>query len=244
MRILCVIPARYASRRLPHKPLQPLHGRPLIAHVVERVRASGLAVETVVATDHEDIARTVRPLGVRAILTSALHASGTDRVWEVVARHEFRDVSTILNVQGDEPFVPLAVLDGVVKTVAESGGIATAACPVQPGDLDAIDRPKVWVDEDGRAQTFSREGRAWAGTPWRHIGVYGYERSALRMWTGLEPSPGECRERLEQLRVMDAGIPVRVFRHHAPVPAGVDTAEDLQQAEQHLTRVSGAYVTA
>ena len=241
MTTLAVIPARLGATRLPRKPLRLLGGAPLVVRVWERVRDLGVADRIVVATDSEAIAAVVRAAGGEVAMTRGDHPSGTDRVAEVCARAEHRDATVILNVQGDEPFVSAEAVQGAVEAVRGGSPIGTASAPA---DLDALQSPdvvKVVCDDRGRALYFSR-----APIPYlrdggsrehrdalvrQHVGIYAYAPDALRRWVALPPHPLELVEKLEQLRPLANGIEITVAGVREPVPAGVDTEDDLARAE-------------
>lgn len=238
-----VIPARFASSRLPGKPLADIAGKPMIVRVLEQVAPTG-AEETWVATDHDGVAEAVIRAGGQAILTRADHPTGTDRIAEVVAARGWDDDTIVVNVQGDEPLIDPALVAGVAEALAADDGaaIATAAHPI----VDAAEcfNPnvvKVVTDAAGRAMYFSRAPIPWArdafaaardtlpvGLPvMRHIGLYAYRAGFLRRYAQLAPAPIEQWEALEQLRAMWHGERIHVRQvDHAPAP-GVDTAEDL-----------------
>jgi 3-deoxy-manno-octulosonate cytidylyltransferase (CMP-KDO synthetase) len=241
MRVLGVIPARLGSTRLLHKPLQLLAGEPLVTRVIQRVRFLDLVDELVVATDSTMIARVVELSGARAVLTRESHLSGTERVAEVAARDEFADLDVVVNVQGDEPFLPRAALEGALARVAGGDDVGTAAAPLTAENAADPGRVKVVADARGRALYFSRApipfrrepGKAPADLYWQHLGVYAYRRQALEQWTRLPPAPAEEAERLEQLRALHYGLSVGVARLDRAAQAGVDTPEDLRRAEAH-----------
>ena len=246
-----MIPARLGATRLPRKPLRLLAGVPLVIRVWERVTALGVAERCVIATDHPEIAAAASAAGAEFALTDPEHPSGTDRVAEVAARDEFSGFHTILNVQGDEPFVSAEALRGTVALV--EGGrfpLATAAVPASPEILATPDVVKVVCADDGRALYFSRAPIPFlrdaadlgvrSGLVRRHLGVYAYTRDALTKWVTLPPHPLERVERLEQLRPLAAGVPMGVaLLPEAPVHVrGIDTEDDLVQANErwsHLT---------
>jgi 3-deoxy-manno-octulosonate cytidylyltransferase (CMP-KDO synthetase) len=241
MRVLGVIPARLGSTRLPNKPLQMLAGEPLITRVIQRVQEHGLTDELVVATDSPMVARVVERSQVRAVMTDRNHLTGTDRVAEVAARPEFTGFDAVVNVQGDEPFLAREALEGAIERVAGGDDIGTAAAPLDAALAGDPSRVKVVTDAKGRALYFSRAAiphhRDAADAPdsryWQHLGIYAYSRDALRRWTGLEPSPAELAERLEQLRALHHGLRIGVARLAEPAEPGVDTLDDLRRAEAH-----------
>lgn len=242
MHVVGVIPARLGSSRLPRKPLQSLAGEPLILWVVRRVTEANVCDRLVVATDAREIADVVREAGHEAALTSPAHESGTERVAELAARKEFGAFDVILNVQGDEPFVAAAALQGALRRVERGDPIGTAAGTLDPAHAADPDRVKVVVDARGRAVYFSRApipfDRDGAGDVVyrQHVGVYAYAREALERWVRLPPVPEERWERLEQLRPLLHGIAIGVaLFDQAPAP-GVDTAADLAWAETAMAR--------
>ncbi|MBI3267508.1 MAG: 3-deoxy-manno-octulosonate cytidylyltransferase [Planctomycetes bacterium] len=238
-RVVVVLPARYASKRLPAKPLLRETGRYLIQHAWERVRAARLVDEVIVATDDERIADAVRSFGGRAVRTRADHRSGTDRVREAV---ESIEADLILNVQGDEPEVEPDHIDALVALLAGMHApYGTLATPLLRYE-EYVDRNRVKVvlDAERRALYFSRspipnasreEFEAAAGRPdgpfFRHIGLYAYSREFLLRFVAMPPSHLEACERLEQLRAVEAGFPPRVVLVAAAAP-GIDTAEDYR----------------
>lgn len=238
MRCAIVIPARYASSRLPGKPLLKATGKYLIQHVYERACESDRADEVVVATDDSRIVAAVESFGGRVVLTRKDHPSGTDRVAEV-ARHLKADV--IVNLQGDEPLIDSASLDLLPDLLAKDteAELATLAVPIR--SLEVYRSPnvvKVVCDRQGRAMYFSRspiphvrDGQPDLSRPQlflQHLGLYAYRREALLQLAELPPDPLEEAEKLEQLRVLAMGwrIQVGVIAHAG---RGVDTPEDYDQ---------------
>lgn len=239
--ILAVIPARLGATRLPRKPLRLLGGAPLIVRVWERVVESGVADRVLVATDADEIARVVRERGGEVAMTRADHPSGTDRVAEVASRADCAAFPVVVNVQGDEPFVPVEAIAGAAALV--QGGrfeLATCATPASPASVDNPDVVKVVTADDGRALYFSR-----APIPWlrdradgavrqrlvrQHLGIYAYTRPALERWVTLPVHDLERAERLEQLRPLAAGMAMGVQLVDAPRFGGVDTEDDLARA--------------
>ena len=234
-----VIPARLAAVRLPRKPLRLLAGVPLIVRVWERVSAMKVAYACVVATDDESVARAAREAGAECVMTSESHRSGTERVAEVARDPRFADYSTIVNVQGDEPFIGMTAVRGAAEMVSSYRfPLGTAAAPAAweiAGDPNIV---KVVRADDSRAMYFSRgaipfprDGVESAEIqPLQHIGVYAYSREALEQWVALPPHALEVAERLEQLRPLAAGIPIGVAIADEPPAAGIDTEEDLSRA--------------
>ena len=247
MRVLGVIPARLGSTRLPNKPLQPLAGEPLITRVIERVLEHGLIGELVVATDSPRVVQVAERSGVRAVLTDDGHQTGTDRVAEVAARSEFAAFDTIVNIQGDEPFLTREALAGALGRVEQGDDIGTAAAPLDPALAGDPSRVKVVTDARGRALYFSRAmiphrrepDDSSDGLYWQHLGIYAFTRAALVRWVTLPPCEAELAERLEQLRALHYGMTIGVARLQEPALPGVDTVEDLRRAEAHWHTFQG-----
>lgn len=254
MKTLAVIPARLGATRLPRKPLRLLAGRPLVVRVWERLCAMSVAERCVIATDSEEVASAARANGAEAVLTSSDHPSGTDRVAEVAARREFREFDTMLNVQGDEPFISTDAVRGALRMVGESFDIGTAAVPASLAILTEPSVVKVVTADNGRALYFSRapipflrerkdmdDEKLLRDRTYQHIGVYAYTRDALKNWVALPPHPLERIERLEQLRPLAAGwaIGVAVIDTVGPLRRGIDTETDLARANSEWTIFSG-----
>lgn len=236
-----MIPARLGSTRLPRKPLRLLGGRPLIFRVAERVLDLDLGAAVVVAADDPEILSAVSALGVQGVLTRRDHPSGTDRVAEVAGKAEFAQHDTIVNVQGDEPFVSRDAVAAAMKCVASgSFALGTVACVDHPRILGDPSVVKVVRAGDGRALYFSRAAvphlrdasaaRVRDALVLRHIGIYAYRRDALQRWVALPPAPLEQVEQLEQLRPLAAGIPIGVGLSADPPLPGIDTEDDLGRA--------------
>lgn len=237
-----MIPARYASTRLPGKPLLPLAGRPMVEHVWRRALGSG-AAEVWVATDDPRIESVCRGFGANVILTSPEHASGTDRLAEVVGRQGWSDEQIVVNVQGDEPLLPSANVAQVAELLDRHAAAAVATLMTPLADeADVLDPNvvKVVVRPDGQALYFSRAPIPWprdgATAPrWRHVGLYAYRVGALRRLASLAPTPLELTEKLEQLRALENGMAIAVEPAREPPGPGVDTAEDLARVAALLT---------
>ena len=245
MTFTVLIPARYASTRLPGKPLLDLAGKPLVVRVAQRARASG-AQRTVVATDDERIRAAAEAHGVEAILTRADHLTGTDRLAEASLALELEDDAVVVNVQGDEPLLEPALIRGVAEELRShpDAAIATACHPIDdPAEAFNPNVVKVVLDRSGYALYFSRATIPWAretfargrdaipeGLPlYRHYGLYAYRAGFLRRYPALDPAPIERFEALEQLRALWHGQRI-VVRVAAGTPApGVDTQDDLER---------------
>jgi len=251
MAALGIIPARYASTRLPGKPLVDLGGQSMIERVVRQAQQANLA-RVVVATDDERILDHVRGFGGEAVRTRPDHPSGTDRVWEAYQQLGQPAVSCIVNIQGDEPFIDPSQINALVDLFAQSPApaIATLIKPVlTEEELFSPHLPKVVVNAEGRALYFSRHplpyqrqhpSHAWlAHHPYyRHLGLYAYAPDTLGRLTQLPPSPLELAESLEQLRWLEAGFPIHTVVTELDA-FGIDTPEDVVRARQRLGWASG-----
>jgi 3-deoxy-manno-octulosonate cytidylyltransferase (CMP-KDO synthetase) len=245
-----VIPARYASTRLPGKPLLEIDGIPMVVHVARRARASG-ADPVIVATDHTGIAAQVTRHGFEAAMTAADHPSGTDRIAEVARARGWGAQAIVVNVQGDEPLIEPDLIAGVAAKLAEmpDAAIATACCALDGmAEFTNPNVVKVVLDRAGYALYFSRAGipyprDALRATPpalpagfqaYRHIGLYAYRCAFLQAYSGLEPAPIEQLEALEQLRALWHGFRIAVTVSAAAPVAGVDTEDDLERVRAHV----------
>lgn len=252
MRFTVVIPARYASQRLPGKPLADLDGKPLILHVCERAQGSG-AAQVIVATDDERVRSACAAAGVDVQMTGTHHASGTDRLAEVAERRGWDDADIIVNLQGDEPLVPPANIEQTAALLLahEAASMSTLCTPIH--ELAEFLNPnvvKVTADREGLALYFSR-----APIPWhrdgatdgyasqqrhqgalRHVGIYGYRVGALKRLAATPPCELEQLEKLEQLRALWLGMRIAVdVAREAPGP-GVDTPEDLKRVAELMRK--------
>ena len=250
-----VIPARYASTRLPGKPLRELLGKPMLQHVFESAR-SCTAAEVIIATDDARIESAARGFGAEVRMTSPEHASGTDRLAEVVEQMDWPDKVIVVNVQGDEPLMPPALIDQVAHDLAAhtAAAIATAATPLlAAGEFFDPNVVKVVTDRDGYALYFSRAPIPWDRdllhddvralpigiVPLRHIGIYAYRVGYLRRYAQMRPCPLEQAEQLEQLRALWYGERIHVAEAAQRPGPGVDTEDDLHIAEQLLRAQDG-----
>ncbi len=240
--VIVLIPARMASTRLPGKPLADIAGEPMIVHVMRRAQAANVG-PVVIATDSEAIAACVEKAGGRALMTRADHASGSDRIFEALATADPQDRARIIvNVQGDLPTLSPSDLIAVLAPLADPAvDIGTLAAEIS--NADERTNPNV-VKVVGspvaanrlRALYFTRAtAPSGKGPLYHHIGLYAYRRAALARFVALPPSPLERRERLEQLRALEAGMRVDVGIVES-VPLGVDTPEDLERARDLLAR--------
>jgi 3-deoxy-D-manno-octulosonate cytidylyltransferase len=237
-RVAVVIPARYASTRLPGKPLAQIGGRPMIRHVWENAKRARAVSRVVVATDDERVLSAVRAFGGEAVMTSPDCASGTDRVAET-ARGLDEDI--IINLQGDEPMMDPKVIDAVAGPLLADPAVtmSTAALPQDdPAEFLRASTVKVVVDARGDALYFSRSPiphyRDGAGGRYRkHLGIYGYRKEFLFRVATIPPSSLENAEKLEQLRVLQNGYNIRVVDVDCD-SVGVDTPEDLREVEERI----------
>jgi 3-deoxy-manno-octulosonate cytidylyltransferase (CMP-KDO synthetase) len=241
-RVTILIPARMASTRLPGKPLADIAGRPMIAHVLDRAIEAGLG-PVFVATDSEQIATAVAKAGGRAVMTRADHASGSDRIFEAMEQIG-ADTDIIINVQGDLPTIDPADIRATLAPLSNPAvDIVTLAAEIRrteertnPNVVKVVGTPVEEARGAGRLRAlyFTRATAPHGDGPlYHHIGLYAYRRAALEKFVRLPPSPLERREKLEQLRALEAGMRIDVAIV-ASVPLGVDTLEDLEMARVAL----------
>ncbi|MES9997398.1 3-deoxy-manno-octulosonate cytidylyltransferase [Desulfovibrio aminophilus] len=223
-----VIPARYGSSRFPGKPLADILGRPMFWHVHRRASLCPELKRVVLATDDERILDAARSLDVSALMTRADHASGTDRVLEAALALGVPDDAVVVNIQGDEPALDPAMLSELVAPFADPDVlVATLARALDPEEAPSPDRVKVVLDRKGNALYFSRAAIPWGeGGHLLHVGLYAFRMEALRRFAALEQTPLEIREKLEQLRLLENGIPIRVALTDRAAHA-VDRPQDL-----------------
>jgi 3-deoxy-manno-octulosonate cytidylyltransferase (CMP-KDO synthetase) len=236
---IILIPARLASTRLPGKPLADLNGVPMIVQVLRRAEAARIG-EAVVATDSEAVAAAVEKAGGRAIMTRSDHVSGSDRIYEAVeALDPERRIDIVVNVQGDLPTIEPADIGTALKPLDDPAvDIATLAAVItDPVELSNPNVVKVSGPQISRgrlhALTFTRANATGPGPHYHHVGLYAYRRAALERFVKLPPSANEQRERLEQLRALDAGMRIDAMVVNS-VPLGVDTPDDLEKARRML----------
>ncbi|MFT4188377.1 MAG: 3-deoxy-manno-octulosonate cytidylyltransferase [Aeromicrobium sp.] len=248
-RLHVVIPARYASSRLPGKPLLDLGGRPMVARVHDIVANALPAVDAVVAADDQRILDALKAIGVPAVATDVNHHSGSDRIAQVARELGWADDDIVINVQGDEPLVPPALVTQFANFCASRDDFAmgTVSVPIEShGQIHDPNVVKVVVDSHDRAITFSRAPipyeRDVPPASWnpanhvRHVGMYAYTVSTLLTLTAAPPAPIERIEKLEQLRALWLGIPIHVLHTPTAPPTGVDTPEDADRVAALLSR--------
>jgi len=239
MKILCVIPARYSSTRLPGKPLADIAGKPMIQHVYERAKMANRPATVLIATDHKLVYEAVESFGGQAMMTSPDHPTGTDRLAEVA--ENFPDVDVIINVQGDEPLIEPKVIDDLAAAFDHNPelNMATLMTAVDENEQDNPNVVKVVTDLAGYALYFSRSRIPYARVSehsapvYKHIGIYAYRRNFLLKYAKLEPTPLERTELLEQLRALEHGYRIKVLKTDFQ-SVGVDTIEDLVRVNQLL----------
>jgi 3-deoxy-manno-octulosonate cytidylyltransferase (CMP-KDO synthetase) len=241
LNIVAIIPARYASTRLPGKVLADLDGRPMIEHVYRRVSLSNSLTDVIVATDDLRIATRVKEFGGKVRLTKATHGTGTDRLAEVAAS---LDCDVVVNVQGDEPLIDPRSIDELVAPFASDGSPQMTTLFRRIHDISELNNPnipKVVVDRGGFALYFSRAPIPFRHDPrggwpplYRHIGLYAYRRSALLVLASLEPTPLERAESLEQLRALEHGIRIKAVETRYE-SFEVNTPEDLEHVRRLLS---------
>jgi 3-deoxy-manno-octulosonate cytidylyltransferase (CMP-KDO synthetase) len=247
--IVAMIPARFGSTRLPGKPLSDIHGKTMIQHVYERASRARLPERVLVATDDERIASVVRGFGGEAVLTSTLHATGTDRLAEALTG---TDASVVVNVQGDEPMLEPAWIDAAVEPLLQEPELpmSTISLPLlEPREMLSPAVVKVVSDALGNALYFSRAPIPWVrqasgslessaaeaiarGLARKHVGLYVYRREALLRLSSLPPCPTEEAEGLEQLRALHHGLRIRVVSWDGEGTLAVDTPQDLERVRE------------
>lgn len=245
-----VIPARYGSTRLPGKPLLDIHGKPMVQRVWEQASLSG-AEQVVIATDDPRIYSVAEAFGAQACMTSPEHPSGTDRLQQVVAELGLPEDHIVVNVQGDEPLIPPAVIDQVAANLANNTAAGIATLCEEIATVEDLLNPnvvKAVFDTNGMALYFSRAAVPWPrdafmqgqdalpadGKWFRHIGIYAYRTRFLHEYVTWSPAPQEQLEHLEQLRALHNGVSIHVAVADAPVPGGVDTQADLDHVRRLL----------
>ena len=237
---IAVIPARLASTRLPRKPLADIGGAPMVVRVAQQA-AKSLASQVVVATDSDEIIHVCQQHQIAVIKTSTAHPTGTDRLSELVVMRGLSDEAIVVNVQGDEPFIPPELINQVAQALADHPDCAIATAAVAIEDASEIHNPnvvKVVLDANGQALYFSRAAIPFQrdglepSIPYlRHLGIYAYKVHFLKAFAGLPPAPIEKMEALEQLRALYNGYKIHVQVYHEVPPPGIDTPKDLLAAQ-------------
>ena len=247
MSFTVIIPARFASSRLPGKPLADIAGKPMIQHVFEKAQQSG-ASRVIIATDNEQVEKAAKAFGAEVCMTSEAHNSGTERLAEVVSKLGIADDEIIVNIQGDEPLIPPVIVSQVAENLAKFNvNMATLAVKIHEAEeLFNPNAVKVVLDAEGYALYFSRatipwdrdrfaEGLETVGDNFlRHLGIYGYRAGFIRRYVNWQPSPLEHIEMLEQLRVLWYGEKIHVAVAQEVPGTGVDTPEDLERVRAEM----------
>ena len=240
-----VIPARYAAQRLPGKPLLDIQGKPMLQHTWERACESA-ADEVVIATDDPRILDAAMNFGAAAQMTSDAHRSGTDRIQEVASARQWSADTIVVNVQGDEPLIPPHAINQVADNLSRhhQAGIATLCETIKAqSEINNPNAVKVVFDKQGYALYFSRAAIPHTSPDvdeysselfYRHVGIYAYRVQVLNDFVNWPPAAMEIAERLEQLRALAEGVKIHVAVSADSMPAGIDTADDLESVRQHL----------
>jgi 3-deoxy-manno-octulosonate cytidylyltransferase (CMP-KDO synthetase) len=248
-----VIPSRFGSSRLPGKPLKDINGKPMVWHVYQRALETKIGAEKiVVATDHQGIFDACTEFGIQVVMTREDHESGTDRLAEVADIMNWADDVMVVNLQGDEPLIPPALIAFTAKVLSESpqAGMATLGCPINDeADIHDVNCVKVVADYSGKAMYFSRaaipfardgfEAQTMQGakSPWlRHIGMYAYRVATLKQLTALPMAVVEGLEKLEQLRALWNGVHIQVAAIESAPGHGIDTQADLDRVCQIMNQ--------
>lgn len=251
LRFNIVIPARLGSTRLPRKVLREIGGKPVVQHVWESAQRAG-AAEVLIATDSDEVRGVCAGFGADVQMTSPQHQSGTDRINEVARARQWNAETIVVNLQGDEPLMPPALLRQAAQLLADDAGAKIASLCHEIHELDDWLNPnvvKLVMDRDGNALYFSRAPIPWRrdgasraapvlpqGLAYRHIGLYAYRVAALAEFSALPPAPLEECEALEQLRALHQGFRIRMGVTAQAPPRGIDTEEDLQAVAALLAR--------
>jgi 3-deoxy-manno-octulosonate cytidylyltransferase (CMP-KDO synthetase) len=245
MNVIGVIPARYASRRFEGKVLAEILGKPMLQHVWEQAKKSNLLDDLIIACDDERIKEKAEEFGAKVVMTSKDHTSGTERLTEIV---QPLDVEVVVNIQGDEPLIHFTMIDDAVRALLENPEyvMATVIKPISnPAELSDPNVVKVVVDHNGIALYFSRaqipypREKATKGSAlyYKHIGLYTYTKDFLFTFKNLPESDLEQTEKLEQLRVLEAGFKIKTVQTEFDT-VGVDTPEDLEKVEEIMRKQS------
>lgn len=235
MNCVAIIPARYASSRFPGKPLAEIAGKTMIQRVIEQAKKANHIQEIWVTTDNDQIQTHVESLNVKVQRTSASCQSGTERILELLPVIEKSAFDTIINIQGDEPFIHPETIETVLESI-QKDGISTACITIKNAEeIEDPNRVKIALNSAGQAMYFSRSAIPYARNSFhaykKHIGIYAFTISALKKIALLEPHPLELAESLEQLRWLANGIPIQVIET-ALESIGIDTPEDLENAKK------------
>ena len=236
-RTIILIPSRIGSTRLPKKPLINISGMSLIQRVFTNV--DKLKLDTFIATDSDEIFEHVLKFTKNVVMTDSKHISGTDRVFEAATKLNIKDDDLVINLQGDEPFMPHDLLSKLINDFANNEcDVISASHPIHnEEDISNSNCVKVIINNDGYAETFERLlSKKFDNTVMRHIGIYGYKYKTLSKIISLEPSPNELEHKLEQLRFLYNNLSIYMSRYDGEVPPGIDTEQDIKRAEEYLKK--------
>lgn len=241
MKAVCVIPARYASTRLPGKPLKLIAGKPMIERVYEQAKKAKTLCDVIVATDDIRVFDAVKNFGGKAAMTRTDHKSGTDRLAEVA--QNYQDADIVINVQGDEPMIPPEIIDALANVFLDNKDLqmATMKCPMQEEEYNDPAAVKVVTDLNGYALYFTRSLAPYPRNKenlkvYKHVGIYAYRRDFLLRFAKLQQTPLELTESLEQLRALENGIKIKVLESDFR-GVGVDTPEDLVKVNEIFAKM-------
>ena len=234
-RTIILIPSRIGSTRLPKKPLINISGMSLIQRVFTNV--DSLKLDTYIATDSNEIFEHVLKFTKNVVMTDSKHISGTDRVFEAATKLNIKDDDLVINLQGDEPFMPPDLLSNLINDFAKKDcDVISASHPIyKDEDVSNNNCVKVIINSRGYAKAFERNlSKELDDSVMRHIGIYGYKYRTLSKIINLEPTPNELEHKLEQLRFLDNNLSIFMSQYKGEVPPGIDTQEDVIRAEKYL----------
>ena len=234
-RTIIIIPSRIGSIRLPKKPLINIFGMSLIQRVFTNL--DSLKLDTYIATDSNEIFEHVLKFTKNVVMTDSKHISGTDRVFEAATKLNIKDDDLVINLQGDEPFMPLDLLSNLINDFTNKDcDVISASHPIyNDEDVSNKNCVKVIINSRGYAEAFERNlSKELDDSVMRHIGIYGYKYKTLSKIINLEPTPNELEHKLEQLRFLDNNLSIYMSVYKGAVPPGIDTHEDVIRAEEYL----------
>ena len=236
MKTLVIIPSRLSATRLPGKPLLKIKGLSIISHVFKKAEEANIG-EVIVATEDHEIVDDVKKNGGQAVLTKRTHKTGTDRIHEALQKFDTKNIDLVMNLQGDEPFMPIDLLSNLINDFANKDcDVISASHPIyNDEDVSNKNCVKVIINNRGYAEAFERNvSKELNDSVMRHIGIYGYTYKTLSKIISLEPTPNELEHKLEQLRFLDNNLSIYMSQYKGEVPPGIDTQEDVIKAEEYL----------